>query len=112
MSMIFTNQLAEYAGYDAGNANMMNTGRTKWSEEDREAALAEYQRLFMFIEFEPGSALGAVQAAYREHLGAQIDLLKKPTLKKKKAAVREITRHMPSSRFLRTTDGGWPIHGE
>lgn len=41
-----TRQLAHAAGWDAGNRAMRAGGHTSWSEEDYEAVLEEFRRLW------------------------------------------------------------------
>jgi hypothetical protein len=41
-----TYELAMAAGRDAGNRSMRKAGRSAWSEEDRDAAYEEFERLW------------------------------------------------------------------
>lgn len=42
---ILTPRLIQAAATDKGNESMRKAGRTKWNEDDWNAAAAEYQRL-------------------------------------------------------------------
>ena len=46
MKIKLTYELAQAAGWDAGNASMRRGGRTKWSQEDWDEAAKVSSRLF------------------------------------------------------------------
>lgn len=45
-SPVITREIAHAASWDAGNRSMRSAGRTAWSEDDYNAAVAEYNRLW------------------------------------------------------------------
>ena len=44
--MILSEKIARAAALDAGNRSMRKAGRTSWNEQDRNVAIAEYNRLW------------------------------------------------------------------